>query len=77
MPIVTIQVTREGSNPERDAVTAEEKADLIAGVSQLLLDVLHKPTDSTFVVIEEVEIENWGWGGLPVRTFRERRTAGR
>jgi 4-oxalocrotonate tautomerase len=37
MPIVTIQITREGSGPGRPAVTADEKAKLIAGVSQLLL----------------------------------------
>ncbi len=72
MPIVTIQVTREGSEPSRASVTAEEKAALIAGVSQLLLDVLHKPLASTFVVVEEVEPENWGWGGLPVLEYRKR-----
>ncbi len=76
MPIVTIQVTREGSAPGRDAVTQEEKAALIAGASQLLRDVLHKPLESTFVVIEEVELENWGWGGLPVLEYRKRRAAG-
>lgn len=76
MPIVTIQITREGSAPGRDAVTADEKATLIAGVSQLLLDVLHKPLDSTFVIIEEVELENWGWGGLPVPEYRKRRASG-
>jgi 4-oxalocrotonate tautomerase len=75
MPIVTIQVTREGSGPGRHSVTPEEKASLIAGVSQLLHDVLHKPLDSTFVVIEEVEPENWGWGGLPVGEFRRQRAA--
>jgi 4-oxalocrotonate tautomerase len=37
----------------------------------LLLDVLNKPLDSTFVVIEEVELENFGWGGLPVPEFRK------
>ena len=47
MPMVTIQVTREGSSPDRRAVTAEEKAALIQGVSQLLLDVLNKPLDAT------------------------------
>jgi 4-oxalocrotonate tautomerase len=73
MPLVTIQVTREGSGPGRNAVTAEEKAKLIAGASQLLLDVLHKPLEATFVVIEEVETENWGWGGLPVLEYRQRR----
>jgi len=76
MPMVTIQVTREGSGPGRPAVTADEKAQLIAGVSQLLLEVLHKPLDSTFVVIEEVELENWGWGGLPVPEYRRRLAAG-
>jgi 4-oxalocrotonate tautomerase len=73
MPIVTIQATRGGSGPGRTSVTSEEKAQLIAGVSQLLLDVLHKPLDATFVVIEEVELENWGWGGLPVPEYRKRR----
>ncbi|CAD6547899.1 tautomerase family protein [Paraburkholderia metrosideri] len=73
MPIVTIQVTREGSKPGNDSVTADEKAKLIEGVSQLLLDVLNKPLDATFVVIQEVEKENWGWGGLPVDAYRKQR----
>lgn len=72
MPIVTIQVTREGTKPGNNAVTAEEKARLIEGASKLLLDVLNKPLDATFVVIEEVELENWGWGGLPVETYRKK-----
>jgi 4-oxalocrotonate tautomerase len=37
-----------------------------------LLTVLGKPVESTFVVIEEVELENWGWGGLPVLEYRRR-----
>ena len=74
MPIVTIQVTREGSKPGNDSVTAEEKAQLIKGASQLLLDVLNKPFEATFVVIEEVETENWGWGGLPVEAYRKQRS---
>lgn len=72
MPMVTIQVTREGSGPGRSAVTAEEKTKLIAGVSQLLLDVLNKPLEATFVVIEEVELENWGWGGMSVPEYRKK-----
>jgi 4-oxalocrotonate tautomerase len=38
MPMVNIQVTRESPTPGAKSVTAEEKAKLIAGVSQLLLD---------------------------------------
>jgi 4-oxalocrotonate tautomerase len=70
MPIVTIQVTREGTKPGAKSVTAEEKAALIKGASELLLNVLNKPLASTFVVIEEVDLENWGVGGLPVAEFR-------
>ena len=71
MPIVTIQITREGSASNRDAVTTEEKAALIKGASQLMLDVLNKPLDATFVVIEEVEMQNFGWGGIPVTELRK------
>ncbi|MDR5760294.1 4-oxalocrotonate tautomerase family protein [Caballeronia sp. LZ035] len=76
MPIVTIQVTREGNTPGTTAVTADEKARLIQGVSQLLLDVLNKPLDATFVVIEEVDMDNWGVGGLPVQAYRRQKQAG-
>lgn len=76
MPIVTIQVTKEGSGPGQDAVTEREKGALIAGVSKVLFDVLNKPLESTFVVIEEVELANWGRGGLPTAEFRKRGAAG-
>ncbi|WP_420346990.1 tautomerase family protein [Pelagibius sp.] len=72
MPYVNIKVTREGTTPELASVTAEQKAALIRGVSQLLLDVLNKSLDSTFVVIDEIELENWGVGGLPVQEYRQR-----
>ena len=73
MPIVTVQITREGSAPERNAATAEEKAAIIKGVSQLLLDVLNKPLESTYVVIQEVELDNWGWGGCSTVQYRRQR----
>jgi 4-oxalocrotonate tautomerase len=75
MPMVTIQITREGAAPGRAAATPEEKAALIKGASQLLLEVLNKPLETTFVVIEEVELENWGVGGLPVAEFRKQQQA--
>lgn len=76
MPIVTVQVTREGTTPDRISVTAEEKAAIIAGVSQVMLDVLNKPLESTYVVIEEVELDNWGWGGLPTVQYRKKKADG-
>ena len=73
MPIVTIQITREGTEGGADAATREEKAALIKGVSQLLLDVLKKPLESTFVVIDEVDTEDWGIGGLSFEEYRRQR----
>jgi 4-oxalocrotonate tautomerase len=71
MPIVTVQLTREGTEPGVDHVTAEQKAAIYKGMSQVLLDVLGKPFDWTWVVFEEVQMENWGWGGMPVADYRE------
>lgn len=64
MPYVNIKVTREGVQPEH-------RAALIKGVTDLLTDVLGKSPASTYVVIDEVELENWGIGGLPVPQYRE------
>ena len=63
MPYVNIKVTREG-------VTADQKAELISGVTDLLVKVLDKSPATTFVVIDEVALEDWGIGGLPVEKYR-------
>jgi len=63
MPYVNIKVTREG-------VSKEQKAQLIKGVTELLVAVLNKDPATTFVVIDEVEVEDWGVGGLPVKEWR-------
>jgi 4-oxalocrotonate tautomerase len=72
MPIVTIQITREGTTPGAASVNAAEKAALIGGATRLLTDVLKKPPESTFVIIEEVDTDNWGWGGLPALDYRKK-----
>lgn len=68
MPYVNIKVTREG-------VTSNQKAELIRGVTDLLVSVLDKSPATTFVVIDEVAMEDWGIGGFPVEEYRARRTA--
>ena len=65
MPYVNIKITREGATPA-------QKAELIAGVTELLVRVLDKTPATTFVVIDEVELEDWGIGGLPVEEYRAR-----
>ena len=63
MPYVNIKITREGA-------TAEQKSALISGVTQLLVDVLGKNPQTTVVVIDEVETDNWGIGGESVTVRR-------
>ena len=65
MPYVNIRIT--------PGATEAQKAELIAGVSALLQRVLHKDPSLTHVVIDEVDLDNWGVGGLPVPQYRQRR----
>jgi 4-oxalocrotonate tautomerase len=53
MPYVNIKITREGASPE-------QKAELIAGTTELLRRVLGKNPQTTVVVIDEVDTDNWG-----------------
>lgn len=64
MPFVTIDVTREG-------VTKEQKQELINGVTQLLKNVLNKDVHLTHVVINEIDTDNWGVGGVQVTEIRK------
>ena len=59
MPYVNIKITRTGA-------TAEQKAELIKGATELLQRVLNKNPETTVVVIDEVETDNWGIGGESV-----------
>lgn len=65
MPFVNIKITKEGA-------TAEQKARLIEGVTKLLADTLGKNPQTTVVVIEEVDTDNWGIGGETVTSRRAR-----
>ena len=67
MPLVQIAITREGA-------TAEQKQRLIAGATQLLVEVLGKNPATTVVVITEVDTDNWGIAGESVTVRRQRDT---
>jgi len=65
MPYVNIKITKEGATPE-------QKARLIRETTGLLSDILGKNPQTTIVVIEEVETDNWGIGGETVTVRRQR-----
>ena len=64
MPYINIKITNE-------QVTPEQKAALITGATQLLVDVLNKNPATTIVVIDEVNTDNWGIGGKVVTDLRK------
>lgn len=66
MPYVNIKVTGG-----REAPSPEQKAELIAGVTDLLARVLNKNPETTVVVIDEVDMDNWGIGGKSVTERRK------
>lgn len=67
MPYANIRITKTG-------VTAEQKAAVIKGVTDVLVTVLGKNPQTTFVVIDEVDTDNWGIGG---ETITARRAQGK
>ena len=65
MPYVKIELTREG-------VTREQKQELISGITNLITDVLNKDPHLTHVVIQEIELDDWGYAGDQVSVLRKR-----
>ena len=61
---MNIRITREGATPD-------QKAALIRGATQLLVDVLGKNPQTTVVVIDEVDTDNWGIGGESITARRK------
>ena len=65
MPYVNIKVTGGSEAP-----SAGQKAKLIHGVTELLARVLNKNPQTTVVVIDEVDMDNWGIGGESITVRR-------
>jgi 4-oxalocrotonate tautomerase len=64
MPFVNIKMTEGSSTPE-------QKAQLIKGVTDLIVETLGKPADSILVLIEEISTDNWGKGGKTITEIRK------
>ena len=67
MPVVTVRITRDG-------VTAEQKRQVVAEITQTLQRVLGKRPEHTHVIIEEVDPENWGFAGMLTTEYHQRAT---
>lgn len=67
MPYILIQITKEN-------VSIQQKQKLIQGATELMVRVLNKDPATTFVVIDEVETDNWGVAGETVSAIRKRQS---
>lgn len=67
MPYILIQITKEN-------VSIQQKQQLIQEATELMVRVLNKDPATTFVVIDEVETDNWGVAGETVSTIRKRKS---
>jgi 4-oxalocrotonate tautomerase len=65
MPVINIELTREG-------VTREQKQQLIKQLTDVVTTVLNKDPQLTHVVIREIDTDNWGVGGEQVSELREK-----
>ncbi|MFN9336716.1 MAG: tautomerase family protein [Alphaproteobacteria bacterium] len=70
MPLVTITLARR-----EPATSPEKKAEIIAGVTELLVETLDKRAEDVVVLIEELDPDNWGQGGITASEIRRRRVA--
>lgn len=64
MPYVNVRIIEDG-------VTTAQKEEVIRGITDLMKRVLNKNPESTFVVIDEVPLENWGIGGESISARRK------
>lgn len=67
MPYILIQITKEN-------VSIQQKQQLIQEATELVVRVLNKDPATTFVVIDEVETDNWGVAGETVSAIRKRQS---
>ena len=68
MPLVTITLAKR-----EPATSPEKKAELITRVTDLLVETLGKRAEDVFVLIEELDPDNWGQGGVTASEIRRRR----
>jgi 4-oxalocrotonate tautomerase len=58
-------------------MTTQTKADLVAGITRLMVETLGKRAQDVVVLIEEIDPDNWGQGGVTATELRRARDAAR
>ena len=64
MPYVNVRITKDG-------VTAAQKAQIVAEITNTLVRVLNKKPEHTHIIIDEIDPENWGYAGMLTTEYRK------
>ena len=64
MPMINLKITKGES-------TVAQKAQVIEEMTEVLQRVMGKNPDTTIVIIDEVDTDNWGIGGQSVTERRK------
>jgi 4-oxalocrotonate tautomerase len=63
MPYINVRITRDG-------VTREQKAQIVAEMTDTLVRVLGKRPEHIHIIIDEVDTDNWGFSGQLTTDYR-------
>lgn len=66
MPYVNVQITK--------GATREQKAKIVADITQSLVATLDKKPEHIHVVIQEIDEGNWGYAGLLTDEWKSKHT---
>lgn len=66
MPYVNVRITRDGATPQ-------QKAQIVREITETLQRVLSKRPEHTHVIIDEIELENWGFAGMLTSEYRKQK----
>ena len=67
MPYINVQITR--------GATREQKKQLVEEMTDTMVRVLNKRADHLHIVIQEIELDDWGFAGMLTSDYRKQQGA--
>jgi 4-oxalocrotonate tautomerase len=65
MPYINVKITKDGTS-------AEQKKQIVEEMTQTLVRVLGKKPEHIHIVIDEIDLENWGFAGMLTSEYRQK-----
>ena len=65
MPYINVRITKDG-------VITDQKAAIVKEMTDTLVRVLGKRPEHIHVIIDEIELENWGYAGMLTTEYLKR-----